>query len=116
MDTVDRFVELIPRGEENAISRKRLVQLCVSSGLIESDTSKENQDRHMRKIMQKAKIDWAICNTSNGKGYYRPVYRDMESLRMNIAQERSRIKSLCYNYNTLRRLYEDFKHERKECQ
>ena len=61
------IVNLIPVGRDNAISRKELLRACVTAGLVKS---KQN-DRAMRELIKKARMDYVILNLSNGKGYYR---------------------------------------------
>lgn len=102
-DIVEEFVALIPFGEEEAIDRKLLTQMCVNAGFIETDA--KDPDRIMRRLMQKAKIDYAICNIGNG--YFRPLPKDVHSLKICIAKERSRALSIFGSISTLEKLYED---------
>ena len=78
--TVEAFISLIPFGEENAVNRKFLTYLCKESGLI--DENSKDPDRAMRKLLQTAKIDYAICNA--GKGYFRPLPKNMHTLKICI--------------------------------
>lgn len=103
-DIVDIFIGLIPFGEENAINRKVLTQTCITIGLI--DKEHKDADRAMRDIMHKAKIDYAICN--NGKGYFRPLPKDVHTLKICLEKERSRMISINSSFKTLERLYEDY--------
>lgn len=107
-DIVDIFIGLIPFGEENAINRKVLTQTCITIGLV--DKEHKDADRAMRDIMHKAKIDYAICN--NGKGYFRPLPKDVHILKICLEKERSRMISINSSFKTLERLYEDYIHGR----
>lgn len=106
--TVEAFISLIPFGEENAVNRKFLTFLCKESGLIDEDS--KDSDRAMRKLMQKAKIDYAICNT--GKGYFRPLPKNMHALKICIEKERSRALAIFGSLKTMEKLYEDYSKER----
>ena len=108
IDIVDKFIALVPFGEENAISRKILTQTCITTGLIDKDH--KDADRAMRSIMQKAKLDYAICN--NGNGYFRPLPKDVHTLKICLEKERSRMISINSSFKTLERLYEDYIHGR----
>lgn len=107
-DIVDIFIGLIPFGEENAISRNILTQTCITVGLI--DKEHKDADREMRAIMQKAKLDYAICNAGNG--YFRPLPKDVHTLKICLEKERSRMISINSSFKTLERLYEDYIHGR----
>ena len=104
-DLVEKFMKLIPYGEENAIDRTVLTRACVCHGLI--DEYSKDKDRTMRKLLQKAKIDYAICSTV--KGYFRPTKEDVLALKRCIAKEKSRVQSTCFSINTMEKLYEDYK-------
>ena len=107
-DLVEKFMKFIPYGEENAIDRTVLTRVCVCHGLIDEHT--KDKDRAMRSLLQKAKIDYAICNT--GKGYFRPTKEDVLALKRCITKEKSRVQSTCFSINTMEKLYEDFRSER----
>lgn len=110
VDLVEEFIALVPFGEENAISRKILTQTCIAVGLIDKDI--KDPDRAMRSIMQKAKLDYAICN--NGNGYFRPLPKDAYSLKICLEKERSRMISISASFRTLEKTYEDIVHGRIE--
>lgn len=112
MDRIETFVNLIPIGEENAISRKYLVTKCLQAGLIE--VHQRDKDRAMRNILEKAKIDWAICN--NGKGYFRPMKKDSASLYKAMKTAKNRMLTEYKGYKSMSKLYEDFRADRKEYQ
>lgn len=108
VDLVEEFIAMVPFGEENAISRKILTQTCVAVGLI--DKEHKDPDRAMRAIMQKAKLDYAICNIGNG--YFRPLPKDVYTLKICLEKERSRMISISASFRTLEKLYEDIIHGR----
>lgn len=107
-DFVEKFMRLIPYGEENAINRTVLTRACVCHGLI--DECSKDKDRAMRKLLQKAKIDYAICH--NGKGYFRPLPKDVYTLKICLEKERSRMISISASFRTLEKTYEDIVHGR----
>lgn len=102
--------DLIPVGRENAISRKALVALCESNGLI--DSSVRDKDRATRKLIEKDRIDHVILNLSTGEGYYRVSKDDMQDLQRYIRQEEKRAKASFKNIKMAKALYEDYKHGR----
>lgn len=106
------IADLIPKGRENAISRKQLAQRCVESGLIDADV--KFKDRAMRNLIAKAKNDYVIlarCGEESG-GYYRPTHEDMLDLQRYIRQEEKKAKSIFKNLKRAKALYEDFKYGR----
>ena len=105
------IIDFIPMGRENAISRKRLTELCVENDLI--DTNKKDKDREMRLLLQKARIDYTILNNPEG-GYYRPSREDLQELSRYIRQEEKRAKSIFKDVKRAKRLYEDYKLGRLE--
>lgn len=107
-ETVEYFVSLIPFGEENAVKRDFLTCLCKEAGLVDKDI--KDADRAMRSLMQKAKMDYAICNV--GKGYFRPLPKNKHVLKTCIEKERSRVKALLGSLVTMEKLYEDYERER----
>lgn len=108
VDLVEEFIALVPFGEENAISRKILTQTCIAVGLIDKDH--KDPDRAMRDIMHKAKLDYAICH--NGKAYFRPLPKDVYTLKICLEKERSRMISISASFRTLEKTYEDIVHGR----
>ena len=105
------IAELIPLGRDNAISRRRLAQLCVVNGLIDEKT--RFKDRAMRKLIEKDRMDFVILNRQGKEGgYYRPTHDDMLDLQRYIRQEEKRAKAIFRNIKMARALYEDYRHER----
>ena len=93
--------DLIPFGQENAISRERLLQECIHYNICGSD-------RAMRMLIQKCRIDYVIL-ARDGGGYYRPTRDDMADLQRYIKQERSRAISCHVSIIKAKKLYEDYK-------
>lgn len=93
------IIDFIPMGRENAISRKRLTELCVENDLI--DTNKKRQ-RQRNEIAP-----------SEG-GYYRPSREDLQELSRYIRQEEKRAKSIFKDVKRAKRLFEDYKLGRLE--
>lgn len=110
VDKIEVFMSFIPFGKENAIKRSLLVEKCVEAGLI--NASSDNQDRSMRKLLKRAKVDYSITNDGDGKGYYRPTKEETKRLIRNHNRERKKaISTLAgekYNGATI----EDYKHGR----
>ncbi|MBE5867957.1 MAG: hypothetical protein E7293_03235 [Lachnospiraceae bacterium] len=108
------IVNLIPVGRNNAISRKELLDACVTAGLVNSNKS----DRAMRDLIKKARMDFVILNLSNGKGYYRldsgikASLEEIQDLQRYIRQEESRAKATFKNISMAKKLYEDYMAER----
>lgn len=76
------IIDYIPTGQSNAISRRRLREL---SGL---------SDRRMRLEIEKARQDYAILNTQDGSGYFRPTAEEKPLVDRWLRQERSRSRSV----------------------
>ena len=76
------IIDYIPIGQSNAISRK---QLGIASGL---------PDRVMRKAVERARRDYAILNTQDGSGYFRPAPGEAYLTERWLRQERSRERSV----------------------
>ena len=106
------IIDLIPTGRDNAISRDYLVILCVSKGLVDWKLSLESRDRAMRRLLEKARLDYTILNLSDGEGYYRPSRDDLQDLQRYIRQEENRAKSTFRNISNAKALYEDYKRGR----
>lgn len=104
------IIDLIPVGRENAISRKILTEKCVAAGLI--DKNAVDKDRSMRKLVEKARIDYTILNISDGNGYYRVSREDLQDLQRYIRQEDNRAKAAFRNHSLAKKLYEDYIHGR----
>lgn len=109
-ETLITITDLIPVGRENAISRKVLLQQCIQNGLV--DTNAKDTDREMRRLIERARLDYTILNLSNGNGYYRVSIDDLQDLQRYIRQEERRAITTFRNLSVARALYEDFTHER----
>jgi hypothetical protein len=105
------IADLIPFGRDNAITRKMLVAKCISCGLV--DENLVDPDREMRRLIEKARVDYTILNLSDGNGYYRPSKDELNDLQKYIRQERNRAISAFKNIRVAQKLYEDYLHERK---
>jgi len=103
------IADLIPVGRDNAIIRKDLVKLCVENKLVETNATYESQDRAMRMLIEKARIDYTILNLSDGIGYYRVGKDDLQDLQRYIKQEDNRAKAAFKNHTNAKKLYEDYK-------
>lgn len=106
------IIDLIPVGRDNAISRDYLVTFCVQNGLVDENKSPESKDRAMRRLLERARLDYTILNLSDGEGYYRPSKDDLQDLQKYIRQEESRAKATFRNISNAKALYEDYKHGR----
>ena len=104
------IVDFIPVGRENAISRTILTEKCILAGLI--DENQSDKDRAMRRLLEKARLDYTILNLSDGNGYYRVSKDDLQDLQRYIRQEDSRAKAAFRNHTLAKKLYEDYTHER----
>lgn len=106
------IIDLISTGRDNAISRDYLVTLCVQNGLVDENKSPECKDRAMRRLLERARLDYTILNLSDGEGYYRPSKDDLQDLQKYIRQEESRAKATFRNISNAKALYEDYMHGR----
>ncbi len=86
------IVELIPLGEQNAISRKELCRLVGTS------------DRRMRRIIAQLSRQYPICNLQNGKGYF--LADNKEVANKMLRQEINRAKSIFLKIWGLRKYIE----------
>ena len=109
IDKIEVFAELIPKGKENAIKRSDLVDMCIEVGLIKADSTRENQDRAMRKLLHKAKMDYCITNDGDGSGYYRPSKEDYQNLRKNNNRENKKAISTLGGLKTNKAIAEDYR-------
>ena len=82
------IIEYIPKGFENAISRKNL---CKITGL---------NDRVMRERIEEARRHTIIISNPDGSGYWiypdNPTDEEQEHLRRYVKQQESRAKSIFY--------------------
>ena len=79
------IVDLIPVGKPNAIKREVLMLMCIEHGLIAE--SIVDKDRKMRKLIEKAKLDYSITNDCDGAGYYHPPREEQKQLSRNNKRE-----------------------------
>lgn len=97
--------DLMPTGSRNAIKRKDLLNACKVHGIADND-------REMRRLIEKERQDLCIVCLSDGNGYFIPDNDDKDKLRHYIAQERDRIKSVARNLGVATRLLEDLEYGR----
>ena len=114
-DKIEILVSFIKYGKENAIKRAELTKKCVEAGIISSE-DEVNQDRAMRRLLNRAKVDYSISitNDGDGKGYYRPTKSDLKLLsRNNNTSKKKAISSFVGNKVNVA-MEDDFRHGRKE--
>ena len=111
-DKVEIFISLFTPGKENAIKRNDLTQKCVEAGLINLDTV--DKDRVMRKLLERAKLDYniKITNDGDGEGYYIPTPKESMQLARNNKREDKKAVSIFRNNKGNKALSEDFRTER----
>ena len=111
IDKVEEFIKLLQYGKENAIKRNDLTEKCVLAGLIDSET--KDKDRAMRKLMHKAKVDYNIKITNDGKGegYYIPTFKEYRELAKNNKREDKKAVSIFRSQKGNKQLEEDYKTE-----
>ena len=100
-----KIENLIPKGKNNAISRKYLLSLCKEHGIADSD-------RKMRKLIEDARKEFCIICLSDGKGYFIPAKEDIKELRHYIAQEKCRSISINRNLKMASNLLADMESNR----
>ena len=81
---------MIPRGKQNAIRRAKL---AAKAGL---------NDRTVRKIIEKLRRYYIICNDQDGRGYYRPG--DQDDVRRYYDQEYARALAILRHLKAARGL------------
>ena len=111
-DKVEIFISLFTPGKENAIKRNDLTKKCVEAGLINPDTV--DKDRVMRKLLERAKLDYniKITNDGDGEGYYIPTQKESMQLARNNKREDKKAVSIFRNNKGNKALSEDFRTER----
>ncbi len=109
---VDAFADLLGFGVENAIKRNDLTDRCVKAGLIDPDTV--DKDRSMRNLLKRARREYVILNDGDGKGYYRPLPKDLVNLAKSNKREKGRIAEIYMGTKMANALEEDLRHERME--
>lgn len=98
--------DLIPYGEENAVSREDLTKRAELYGLIPSVM--RDKDRGMRALVAEARLSTAIVSAPSG-GYYRPTSKDIESFRKYIESEQGRAIQIFRGVKFAEGLYEDMR-------
>ena len=82
------IIDYIPKGSENAISRKNL---CIKTGL---------EDRVVRGLIEEARRETIIISNNDGSGYWvfpdNPTEAEMHMLQRYVKQQESRAKSIFY--------------------
>lgn len=108
-DKLEVFISLLGHGKENAIKRSDLVERCVGAGLIDKDT--KDKDRSMRKLISRAKMDFNIQITNDGKGegYYIPTFRESIQLAKNNKREDKKAVSIFAGNKGNKALEEDYR-------
>jgi len=96
------IIEYIPKGYENAISRK---DLCAITGL---------QDRVVRNLIEEARRTTIIISNNDGSGYWlypdNPTIKETSLLNKYVQQQERRAKSIFYAlYPARKRLKEGAK-------
>lgn len=111
-DKVEMFISLLGQGRENAIKRTELTERCVGAGLIGKDV--KDKDRAMRKLMARAKMDFNIKITNDGKGegYYIPTFKESVQLAKNNKREDKKAVSIFAGNKGNKALAEDYRSER----
>ena len=111
-DKVEIFVGLLGYGKENAIKRDDLTMMCVGAGLIDKET--KDKDRAMRKLLARARCDYNIKITNDGKGggYYLPTAKESIQLAKNNKREDKKAVSIFRNHKGNKALEEDYRTER----
>lgn len=112
VDKIEIFVGLIGFGKDNAVKRADLVKKCIEIGLISE--SVQDPDRAMRRLLEKAKRDYAILNNCRGNGYYRPTPAERKELSKCKKREDGRAIKIFAGNKIVSALEEDYKHGRVE--
>lgn len=109
IDKIEVFISLLGYGKENAIKRADLVERCVGAGIIEKDA--KDKDRAMRKLMHRAKMDFNIQITNDGKGegYYIPTFKESIQLAKNNKREDRKDVSIFAGNKGNKALEEDYR-------
>lgn len=109
IDKIEVFIRLLGYGKENAIKRADLVDRCVGAGIIEKNV--KDKDRAMRKFMHRAKMDFNIQITNDGKGegYYIPTLKESIQLAKNNKREDRKAVSIFAGNKGNKALEEDYR-------
>lgn len=108
-DKVEIFISLLKYGRENAVKRDDLTMMCVGAGLININT--KDKDRAMRKLLARARCDFNIKITNDGKGggYYLPTAKESIQLAKNNKREDKKAVSIFRSHKGNKALEEDYK-------
>ena len=111
-DKIEVFISLLQYGKENAVKRDELTMMCVGAGLIDKET--KDKDRAMRKLLARARCDYNIKITNDGKGggYYLPTAKESIQLAKNNKREDKKAVSIFRNHKGNKALEEDYRTER----
>ena len=111
-DKIEVFISLLQYGKENAVKRDELTMMCVGAGLIDKET--KDKDRAMRKLLARARCDYNIKITNDGKGggYYLPTAKESIQLAKNNKREDKKAVSIFRSQKGNKQLEEDYKTER----
>ena len=109
IDKIEVFTSILGYGKENAIKRTELTERCVGAGLIGKDV--KDKDRAMRKLMHRAKMDFNIQITNDGKGegYYIPTFKESIQLAKNNKREDRKAVSIFAGNKGNKALEEDYR-------
>lgn len=102
---VTSILDIIPRGNGNAISREALLDKCILFGIA-------HNDRSMRKAIEEARGYSCILNLSDGRGYFVPDKNDKDKLRQYVEQEHDRSISILRNLKMANNMLADLEHNR----
>lgn len=86
-----RFIDLIPIGKENKISRHTLISKFSEVMNIPITSAEREFQRWLSEVRKNAVV------ISSGSGYYRPRKTDVDDIEKYIAKEKHRM--ICVNQN-----------------
>lgn len=86
-----KIINLIPFGQENAITRKQLMNLTGFT------------DRIVRSSIEEARKVEVIVNLQDGRGYFRPLESEYLQVREYYLQERSRVIKIMHSFPAIKR-------------
>ena len=109
-DPIEVFINLVGTGLENAVKREDLVLRCEVAGLIGSEV--KDKDRAMRKLLQRARMEYVILSDYKGAGYYRPTHKERVLLSKSNKRESSRAINVFSSTKLAKALEEDYKYDR----
>lgn len=98
--------DLIPYGEENAVSRADLTKRAELYGLIPN--TMRDKDRGMRALVAESRLENAIVSAPSG-GYYRPTSKDITAFKRYIDAETGRAIQIFRGVKFAEGLYEDMR-------